>query len=207
MNAEELIEYAEKLADEAMGGRAPVLVSKIKAQASEFLRIHAGPRSEFYKNAAATPASAAISASLLQGILLGFAEHIRNGLHESIAPERKVQLDTISDYLAQAQILLADKKVHPAAPTVVIGATLEEFLRTWTETENLPMGNRKPSMDSYAKALREAEAITKQDAKDITSWAGLRNSAAHGDWAEVEDRRRISTMLEGVNLFMRKYGA
>jgi hypothetical protein len=41
--------------------------------------------------------------------------------------------------------------------------------------------------------------------KDITSWGGLRNHAAHGEWDEVKDRQRISIMLEGVNLFMRKY--
>ncbi len=41
--------------------------------------------------------------------------------------------------------------------------------------------------------------------KDITSWAGLRNHAAHGEWDEVKDKTRVSIMLEGVNLFMRKY--
>lgn len=61
-------------------------------------------------------------------------------------------------------------------------------------------------MDSYAKVLREADLITKQDVKDITSWSGLRNHAAHGEWAEVNDKNRISIMLGGVNLFMRKYG-
>ena len=45
-----------------------------------------------------------------------------------------------------------------------------------------------------------------QDIKDITAWAGLRNDAAHGEWEEVKDRSKISLMLEGVNLFMRKYG-
>jgi hypothetical protein len=42
--------------------------------------------------------------------------------------------------------------------------------------------------------------------KDITSWGGLRNHAAHGEWDEVSDKKRVGLMLEGVNLFMRKYG-
>lgn len=54
--------------------------------------------------------------------------------------------------------------------------------------------------------LREDGLITKQDIKDITSWAGIRNHAAHGEWDEVDDKKRIAVMLEGINLFMRKYG-
>lgn len=41
--------------------------------------------------------------------------------------------------------------------------------------------------------------------KDITSWIGTRNDAAHGNWNYVEDRNRIKLMLEDVNLFLRKY--
>ena len=79
-------------------------------------------------------------------------------------------------------------------------------MRSWVENENINLGNKKPSIDSYAKALREEDLITKQDVKDITSWAGLRNHAAHGEWEQVGDKARAQLMLEGVNLFMRKYG-
>ena len=34
---------------------------------------------------------------------------------------------------------------------------------------------------------------------------GLRNSAAHVKWDEVNDGNKVSLMLQGVNLFMRKY--
>ena len=102
--------------------------------------------------------------------------------------------------------MLDSKEVHPAAPAVIIGAALEEFLRNWIEEAGLSLREKRPSLDSYAKVLREEDLITKQDIKDITSWSGLRNHAAHGEWEEVNDRNRISVMLEGVNLFMRKYG-
>lgn len=95
--------------------------------------------------------------------------------------------------------------MHPAAPVVLVGATLEEFLRTWVEAESLPLGNRKPGLEAYSQLLRDADAISKQDAKDTLSWGGLRNHAAHGEWEEVSDRLRIKLMLEGVNLFLRKY--
>ena len=88
-----------------------------------------------------------------------------------------------------------------------MGATLEEFLRTWVESAGLSIGSRKPGLESFTVVLRDAELITKQDAKDITSWGGLRNHAAHGEWSEVSDKQRIALMLEGVNLFMRKYSS
>ena len=47
----------------------------------------------------------------------------------------------------------------------------------------------------------------KQDIKDITAWAGIRNDAAHGYWEKVESKENISLMLQGINLFMRKYEA
>jgi hypothetical protein len=116
------------------------------------------------------------------------------------------QTDVVSDFLDQATTLLNTKEVHPAAPTMIVGAALEEFLRNWVEEAGLSLQGKKPSIDAYAKTLREGDKITKQDLKDITSWAGLRNHAAHGEWNEVGDKNRIGLMLEGVNLFMRKYG-
>lgn len=63
----------------------------------------------------------------------------------------------------------------------------------------------KPSLDSYAKILRESDLIDKQDSKDITAWAGIRNDAAHGHWQKVESKEKISLVLQGVNLFLRKH--
>jgi hypothetical protein len=132
---------------------------------------------------------------------------VEAGLKADISPERQAQLDVVSDFLEQAYRFISDRKVHPAIPATVIGATLEEYLRTWIEAEGLSLGNKKPGLQNYAIVLRDADLITKQDLKDITAWGGLRNHAAHGEWDEVSDKQRIEIMLEGVNLFMRKYGA
>jgi hypothetical protein len=100
--------------------------------------------------------------------------------------------------------MLESNGYHPAGAAVLIGASLEEFLRSWVEAAGLTIGNAKPGLDTYAKALRAEELITKQDLKDITSWAGIRNHAAHGEWEQTGDRSRVRLMLEGVNLFMRQ---
>ena len=202
MNPDDLIKQARRIiASKQLG------LGKL-AEASEFLRVYAGEKSAFFQDlkdlSRADPDP--YIAREVTTILTAFISYVENGLLEGISIERKAQIDVVSDFLGQADTLLNSNEVHPAAPAVIIGAALEEFLRNWIDEGGLSLGGKKPSLDSYAKVLREAELITKQDVKDIISWSGLRNHAAHGEWDEVNDKNRISIMLEGVNLFMRKYG-
>ena len=140
----------------------------------------------------------------LVSIVQSFIEYVQAGLATGVSPERQAQLDVVSDLLGQANSLLEDAKYHPAAAAILVGACLEESLRTWVEAESLSIGKSKPGIDAYSKALRGAELISKQDVKDIISWAGVRNHAAHGEWEEVSDRKRVRLVLDGVNLFMRQ---
>lgn len=204
MNTDDLVRHARRIIESARRSSAPGAL----AEATEFLRVYAGEKSAFFATISnvnpAWNSQGIINHALVT--LEAFIRYVENGLLEGISIERKAQIDVVSDFLDQASTLLSTKEVHPAAPTVIIGAALEEFLRNWIEEAGLDLGGKKPSLDSYAKVLREADLITKQDVKDTTSWSGLRNHAAHGEWDEVNDRNRISIMLEGVNLFMRKYG-
>jgi hypothetical protein len=174
-----------------------------KAQVCEFLRVYAGPRSSFFLQAREAGGHPSYLVPTLVDILSSFIEYLEGGLDTGLSPQRQAQLDVVSDYLEQANAILDAKKQHPAAAAMLIGASLEEFLRNWAEAEDLQVKG-KPSIASYAAALREAELISKQDVKDITSWGGIRNHAAHGNWDEVSDAHRIRLMLEGVNLFMRQ---
>lgn len=205
MDANELVKHAERIRDLAGSVSPNRSASGIKAQVCEFLRSYVGPKSAFFKEATEVRGSPDYQGSSLATILDHFIDYVRAGLSEGISPERRAQLDVVSDFLAQALSLLNEKGVHPAAAAVLAGAALEEFLRTWVETESLSIGTRKPGIDVYATTLRDAELIDKQDIKDITAWAGLRNHAAHGEWEEVADKKRIAIMIEGINLFMRRY--
>lgn len=175
-----------------------------QAQVCEFLRQYAGPKSAFVKRAEASEGYDSYRVATLTAILDAFVEYLSAGLAAGLSLERRAQLDVVSDVIGQAQSLLDDNKQHPAAAAMLIGAALEEFLRTWVEAAGLSIGKSKPGIDAYAKALRTAELIEKQDLKDITSWAGTRNQAAHGEWEKVADRNRIRLMLESVNFFMRQ---
>lgn len=214
MTIEELVEHAKRLIgqlekiQEANEGpynpRAP-RIEGLQAQVTEFLKNAAGAKSRFAKVAEELEGADGYTAGGLISILEAFIDNLEAGLAAGLSPERKGQLDVVSDLLQQAASLLDDDHIHPAAPAVLIGATLEEFLRTWVEDAGLNLGSRKPGLSNYALVLREADLIQKQDVKDLESWGGLRNHAAHGEWEQVSDRDRVRLMLEGVNLFLRKY--
>lgn len=206
----EIIAHARRIIDILEAARKSnntAIYSGSHAQACEFLRIYAGSRSLFFQTTLkASSMGVDWAANVAISTLNSFIQYIEVGLKDAVSPIRRAQLDVVSDFLEQARALLESKHVHPAAPTVIIGATLEEFLRNWIEAEGLSLGHRKPSIDAFCQVLRDAELISKQDVKDITSWAGMRNHAAHGEWDDVSNRDRIALMLEGVNLFMRRYG-
>lgn len=204
MHPEELVQQARRIIQTAQRNH----LSGGFDEALEFIRVYAGENSSFYAHLSqVTPfADGEYKAEHVSEVLEAFIRYVEQGLLEGVSIERQARIDVVSDFLEQAQNLLNADDVHPAAPTMIIGAALEEFLRNWIEEADLNIQG-KPSIDSYAKALRGDELITKQDMKDITSWAGLRNHAAHGEWEEVSDKKRIAVMLESVNLFMRKYGA
>ena len=204
MNTDDLIKQARRIIKNV----EKVSAAGILSEAMEFFRVYAGEKSAFLKNLSKVDQrwSDDYIVEYIVSNLEAFIRYVKSGLLEGISIERKAQIDVVSDFLDQANTLLNSKVMHPAAPTVIIGAALEEFLRNWIEEAGLNLGGKNPSLDSYAKILREEDLITKQDVKDITSWGGLRNYAAHGEWEEVKDKNRISIMLEGVNLFMRMYG-
>jgi len=202
MTKEELIEQSKRIMNSARDNSQAGLT-----QAIEFLRIYAGESTSFYKTLSEinVRATDTYKSNYVFSVLNSFIQYVENDLLRSISLEREIQIETVSDYLSQAENLLNDKNVHPAAPAVLIGASLEEFLRNWLEEIGFDISTIKNSLDAYSSELRKQDRITKQDLKDIVSWGGTRNDAAHGHWESVNDRNRIKLMLEGVNLFMRKY--
>ena len=125
-----------------------------------------------------------------QDILVALKLAILNGKQWSF-PSLSTSLDISVGEVHKSIQRLTAAHLYNAATRAPIRAALEEFLRTWIEQENLMMAQTKKSIDSYAKILKEADLINKQDHKDIISWAGLRNSASHEYWQDVEDRNKI----------------
>lgn len=207
MKTEDVLAYIEKLATKAEKlDDDSAEIHGLTTRAKEFLRVHVGDESEFYTSILFLDDKKP-DGKAFANILRSYQEYIRDGFSNDFTPLQQAEQNVVSNFLDQARQLLDDKKVHPAAACVLIGATLEAFLRTWSDRESIKLGNRKPSLSAYAELLGSKFLISKQDQKDILSWAGLRNEAAHGKWEEINDRERAKIMLEGVNLFFRRYSA
>ena len=138
MNTQEITRQAEALRIRISQSAKP---TGAMAQVCEFLRIYAGPKSAFLKQAEASQIQILPS---LDSILSAFTEYLQAGLSAGESPERRAQLDVVSDLLGQANSLLEDTRYHPAAAAILIGASLEESLRTWVEAEALSIGNANP---------------------------------------------------------------
>lgn len=176
------------------------------AAAIEFLRIQA-PGSAFYEVAKAAPKGngRVQEVSLRIADLLGsWVDFIEGGMGPTSAFEVQARITAATDLMEQVQRLLEDKTMHEAAAIVLTGAALEAALRSMLALHPETPVDGRPGISSYAAALRKVDAITVQDVKDITAWAGLRNDAAHGDFADVS-RQRAQLMADGVNHFMRTH--
>lgn len=190
MTKEELINHAKRILKETETNGYGGLT-----QAKEFLKTYGGKENAFFSMLDnISTSSLSIVKGKVTGVLLSFIKYAENDLIRNTSLEREIQIETVSDFLEQSNILLNSKKVHPAAPAVLIGASLEEFLRNWLEDDGFDLTTIKKSLDSYSTELRRQEKITKQDLKDIVSWGGTRNDAAHGHWENVDDRNRIKLM-------------
>jgi hypothetical protein len=203
------IEWARSEADRLVhlhGGRTVLADDKRWAltEALEFLRLKAGSRSEFYVRAvdAAKRVHMARASEIVAAALIGWVDFVNRGIAEAPV-EAQARVAAATDLMEQVETLLGDKRVHPAAPVMLAGAALEEMLRSIVDASGAkPKG--KPGINVYATALRQAGVLSAQDVKNVSSWAGMRNQAAHGEFTQIEIAN-ARLMAQGVNLFMQKH--
>ena len=202
MTREKVLEWAKSIHP----NQNEYFASGFMAEIKEMIKSYIGKNNSFYSELESItpewiPSDAMDAADVT---LKRFISVVERDLISGISLNRKIQTDVVSDILEQAQEILNDEKFHPASSAILIGAGLEEFLRNWVEDSNIDISGHKLSIDTYAKALKDKELIDKQDSKDIISWAGIRNDAAHGHWDNLNDRKRILLMIEGVTYFIRR---
>lgn len=178
----------------------------VSAAALEFLRRNA-PGSRFSSSAErlfekGSRLSAVAAVGGVAAILDDWARSTRESWAQAQPFEVQARIEAATDLMEQVQLLIADRTVHCAAPIVLAGAALEEFLRSRVIAKALPITG-KAGINSYADALQADGDLSKQEKKDITAWAGLRNAAAHGEFEELS-RERAHIMVDGINLFLQK---
>jgi hypothetical protein len=202
MNKEDTIRIGKHILQTATNNE----IEGIASQAKELINAFYGKNNAFYSSLnqidATTPTRIMFDRTFSN--LRKFIESIELGIIGTPSYENSIKQSVVNDYMNQAEALLANKTIHPATAAMLIGASLEEFLRNWVEKEGLSDTVESNSIDGYAKRLKAEGFIEKQDYKEITSWAGLRNDAAHGYWEKVASKEKIEIMLKSVSLFMAK---
>jgi hypothetical protein len=137
----------------------------------------------------------------LQGVLRALRADYE--AHRLETFQELVHADLFSDFLEMADHLLQEGFKDPAA--VLAGGVLEEHLRKLCEKQRLPLSGR-PKLDKMNADLAKAAAYGKNDQKQITAWAGIRNDAAHANYGNYE-KEAVGLMVMGIRDFINRYPA
>jgi hypothetical protein len=141
--------------------------------------------------------------SQVQGIALTVKHDVDNDLIGSI--KGLLQAEIFANFLEIGEHLLSEGYKDAAA--VTIGAVLEDGLRELCKKNNITITkpNGSPlTIEPLNAELAKNEVYSKLTQKQITSWAHIRNKAAHGQYNEY-DKSQVEMMLLFVQGFAEKH--
>jgi len=137
--------------------------------------------------------------------LIALREDISLGLLRRT--EQRIEAAVTVDYIDMAERLFTepgpDTHRHLAA-TVIAGAVFEHGLRALAQRHNLKVtaDDGKPLMlNGLIDVVKKTNVVTELDAKSMRAWAGIRNAAAHGQFAEVTEAK-AKELISGVTAFL-----
>jgi hypothetical protein len=110
-----------------------------------------------------------------------------------------VRAELLDDFLAQAEALLKQGYYVPAA--TVAGAVLEDTLRKLCDKNSVAYDPAKSNLNALNAGLARAGAYDMLVHKRITAEADLRNSADHGQFANVK-KGDVEDMVSWVRRFV-----
>jgi hypothetical protein len=141
--------------------------------------------------------------SQVQGIALTVKHDIENDLLGSI--KQLLQADIFADFLEMGEHLLEEGYKDAAA--VTIGAVLEDGLRKLCNENGIettkPNGSPM-TIEPLNVELARQSVYSKLVQKQVTSWAHIRNKAAHGEYEEY-DKAQVQMMLLFVQSFAEQH--
>jgi len=137
------------------------------------------------------------------GILEAIKYELETGLIDNL--RKLLQADIFSDFLEMGEYLL--KEHYKDAVAVIIGAVLEDSLRKLAEANGISIINNegKPlTIEPLNNELARKEIYNQLVKRQISSWAVLRNNAAHGHYDQY-DEEQVKAMLLFVQKFSNDY--
>ena len=112
-----------------------------------------------------------------------------------------VRADLLDDFLSQAEVLLQEGYLIPAAS--LAGGVLEDTLRKLCDKRNISYPD-KTKIDPLNISLAKGGVYDKLVQKQITTYADLRNNADHGHFDKVK-QDDVTDMLKWIRRFIRDY--
>jgi hypothetical protein len=141
----------------------------------------------------------------LAGIVTALRDDIQAGWLESVI--ELAHADTYEGYLEMAEGLASQGYKDAAA--VIAGTSLEVHLKTLASKYGVDIstsGGGPKKADTLNSDLRKADVYNALEQKSVTTWLGIRNSAAHGHYDEY-DMNRVVELIKGVRDFAIRYPA
>ena len=141
--------------------------------------------------------------SQMLGVVTAIKHDIDNGL--LINFKTLIQADIFADFLEMGEYLLNGGYKDAAA--VIIGSVLEDGLRKLAEKNKISITNdygKALTIEPLNNELAKKEVYSKLIQKQITSWAHIRNKAAHGEFNEY-NKEQVHMMLLFVQSFTSDY--
>ena len=139
-------------------------------------------------------------------ILREVREEIADGWVVSL--ESLISATIFTDFIEMADHLLAQGYRIPAAVTA--GSALEAHLKILAQNNNISVSVAKGGKSTPKKAdlinaeLVKASVYSKLEQKLVTSWLGIRNEAAHGNYNGFSDDQ-TKDMISGVTSFISQF--
>ena len=141
--------------------------------------------------------------SQVHGVTLTVKHDVENDLLGNI--KGLLQADIFADFLEIGEHLLSEGYKDAAA--VTIGAVLEDGLRKLCDKNGI--ATTKPNglpltIEPLNTELAKQAVYSKLTQKQVTSWAHIRNKAAHGEYGEY-DKPQVQMMLLFVQSFAEQH--
>ncbi len=213
---DDLVSRAEKLSREAdqsrslLGPDAIEELSAIATRGGQFIRRLYEGESQYLESWRKVLANQSFTTmhsnhyahvSELAGILRAIQHDLKSGLLLNV--RRLLQAEIFADFLEMAEHLIGEG--YKDAAGVLLGAVLEDSLRKLAVKHGISVvgaSGRPLTIDPMNALLAKAGAYGPLVQKQVTTWANLRNDAAHGRFDNY-DGDEVKQML----LFVQKFCA
>jgi hypothetical protein len=162
-----------------------------------------------YAHTAALQADSKVHSATRLGELVATAKALREDIAAGwlTSVVELAHADTYAGYLEMAEGLHGQGYKDAAA--VIAGTSLEVHLKALATKHGLslqaPNGSPK-KMGAVNDGLKAAGVYNAIEHKQVMTWLGIRNSAAHGDYGEY-DEPTVKGLVEGVGIFAVRYPA